>query len=125
MVLQKFEGRVASFRAVSKWKVQFELQGIEKLIELKVSDPWVLKHGDNVAVAGEEDANTGKFIGYAYRNKTIGVFGKYDARARNGYIFVIAGLFFFWAIFPLFTHVPVGLRAIALNKKVNQAASMI
>ena len=85
----------------------------------------MINRGDTVAVSGEWDIKTGKFIGYAYRNKTKGVFGKYDANVVGGYIFVIMGLFFFWAIFPLFFHVPVGLRAIFLNKKVNQSAAMI
>lgn len=124
-MLKILEGKVTSYRAVSKWNVQIELLGIEKVIELTVSDPWVVNRGDYVAVAGEEDVKTGKFIGYAYRNKTKGVFGQYDAHVGAGYLFVIAGLLFFWAIFPLFTHIPVGLRAIALSKKVNKAASMV
>ncbi|WP_350304574.1 hypothetical protein [Photorhabdus viridis] len=124
-MLKKLEGKIASFRAVSKRKVQLELQGIEKFIELTVSDPWVINRGDSVVVAGEEDVKTGKFIGYAYRNKTKGISGKYDAGVITGYIFVIAGLFFFWTIFPLFLHVPIGLRAIALHNRVNQAASML
>jgi hypothetical protein len=105
--------------------VQFELSGCPKVIELTVSEPWVINKGDQVSVAGETDGETGKFIGYAYQNKSKGVFGKFDAGAGVGIIFVIGGLFFFWAIFPLFTHVPVGLRLIALGEKVKQAAAML
>ncbi len=124
-MLKKLEGKVSSFRSVSKWRVQFELQDINKIIELTVSDPWVINRGDTIIVSGEEDVTTGKFIGYAYRNKTKGIFGKYDANIISGYIFVVVGILFFWAIFPLFTHVPSGLRTIALNRKVNRAASMV
>jgi len=124
-MLKRLEGRISSYKAVTKRNVQFELQGVNKIIELTISDPWVINKGDHIAVAGEENEETGKFVGYAYRNKTKGVFGKYDPGVVGGYFFVILGLFFFWAIFPLFTHVPAGLRVIALGKKVNQAAGML
>lgn len=124
-MLEKFEGKIHSFKSITKRNVQFELQGINKIIELTVSEPWVINRGDQVSVAGQEDNKTGKFIGYAYKNHTKGVFGKFDASVASGYIFAIAGLLFFWAIFPLFTHIPAGLRAISLGKKINQAAKML
>lgn len=124
-MLKKLEGKIISYKAVTKRKVQLELQGMNKVIELTISEPWVINRGDHVVVAGEEDKETGKFVGYAYRNHTKGVFGKFDPGVAGGYFFVIMGLFFFWAVFPLFTHVPVGLRVISLGKKVNQAAAML
>jgi hypothetical protein len=124
-MLEKLEGIVASYKEVSTRRVQFELEGVRKVIELTVSEPWVINRGDEIVVAGEEDEKTGKFIGYAYKNVTRGVFGKYDPGVVGGYVFVIAGLFFCWAIFPLFTHVPAGFRVIALGKKVSQATSSL
>jgi len=124
-MLQRLEGKVSYYKRVTNRKVQFELVGISKIIELTVSESWVINRGDHVVVAGEEDTQTGKFVGYAYRNSTKSVFGQFDAGVALGYIFVIAGLIFFWAIFPLFTHVPAGVRAISLGRRVSQAASML
>lgn len=124
-MLEKLEGTVTSFKAVTTQRVQFELKGVRKVIELTVSEPWVINRDDEIVVAGEEDEKTGKFIGYAYRNVTKGVFGKFDPGVVDGYVLVVAGLFFCWAIFPLFTHVPAGFRAIALGKKVNQAVALL
>jgi hypothetical protein len=124
-MLERLEGRITSYRSITKHSVQFELSGCPKVIELTVSEPWVINKGDQVSVAGETDGETGKFIGYAYQNKSKGVFGKYYvANAWVGIIFVIAGLIFFWAIFPLI-FVLEGLRIIAFGKKVKQAAAML
>ena len=124
-MLQRLEGKVEQYRSITKHSVQIELSGINKVIELTVSEPWVIKRNDKVVIVGEKDPKSGKFTGYAYKNISKGVFGKFDAQAGVGVFFVIAGLFFFWAIFPLFTHVPIGLNTIALGKKVNEAASML
>ncbi len=124
-MLQRLEGKVELYRSISKHSVQIELHGISKVIELTVSEPWVLKRNDQIVVVGETDPKSGKFVGYAYKNLSKGIFGKYDAQPGVGVAFVIAGLLFCWAIFPLFTHVPAGLKAIALGRKVNNAASML
>lgn len=124
-MLQKLEGKVEQYRSITKRSVQIELQGVQKVIELTVSEPWVIKRNDIVSVVGETDPKSGKFIGYAYKNSSKGVFGKYDAKVGTGVAFIIVGLFFFWAIFPLFIHVPLGARAIALGRKVDHAASML
>ena len=124
-MLERLEGKVSSYRSITKRSVQFELQGINKVVELTVSEPWIINPKDHVIVTGETNSSTGKFIGYAYRNMTKGVFGRFDAGVGTGIIFVIAGLLFFWAIFPLFTHVPAGIKAIALGKKVDRAVSML
>lgn len=124
-MLEKIEGTVSSYRSITKRNVQFELNGIPKVIDLTVSDSWVINKGDLVTVAGEVDSSTGKFIGYAYYNKSKGVRGKFDARSGVGVVFVIAGIIFCWAIFPLFTHIPAGLKLIALGKKVSQAELLI
>ncbi len=124
-MLKKLEGTVASYNAVSTYSVQFELDGVRKVVELTVSEPWVIHRGDEIVVAGEEDEKTGKFIGYAYKNVTRGVFGKYNPGVVGGYLFVIGGLLLCWAIFPLFFHIPIGLRVIRLGKKVTQAAESL
>ena len=90
-----------------------------------MSDAWVINRQDEVIVIGERDQKSGKFIAYAYKNMSKGVFGKFNASVAAGWLFVIAGLFFFWAIFPLFTHVPIGLKQIALGKKVDKAFKML
>nr|WP_184461531.1 hypothetical protein [Zhongshania antarctica] len=124
-LLQRLEGKVEQYRSITKRSVQIELQGIKKVIELTVSEPWVVKRNDLVTVVGETDPKSGKFIGYAYKNLSKGVFGKYDAKVGAGVIFIVAGLFFCWAIFPLFIHIPAGFKAIALGRKVNNAAAML
>ena len=124
-MLQKLEGKVEQYRSITKRSVQIELQGVQKVIELTVSEPWVIKRNDMVSVAGETDPKSGKFIGYAYKNSSKGVFGKYDAQVGTGVVFIIGGLLFCWAIFPLFTHIPSGIEAIALGRKVDHAASML
>ena len=115
-MIQKLEGKIASFKAITKWSVQFELQGVNRIIELTVSEPWVVNRGDTVLVAGEEDSISGKFIAYAYRNKTKNVFGMYDASGYFGYwfgtVFIVGALLFAWAIFPLFIHLPMGIKCI-------------
>jgi hypothetical protein len=124
-LLQRLEGKVEQYRSITKRSVQIELQGIKKVIELTVSEPWVVKRNDLVTVVGETDHKSGKFIGYAYKNSSKGVFGEYDAKVGIGVIFIVAGLFFCWAIFPLFIHIPAGLKAKALGRKVNNAAAML
>ena len=124
-MLEKLVGRVSCYKAVTKTKVQFEFESKNLVVELQVSDAWVINRQDEVIVVGERDPKSGKFIAYAYKNMSKGVFGKFNANVAVGWIFVIAGLFFFWAIFPLFTHVPVGLKQIALGKKVNDAFGML
>ncbi|MDF5570584.1 hypothetical protein P3709_24205, partial [Vibrio parahaemolyticus] len=113
-MLDKLVGKVINFKAVTKTKVQFELSENNCVIELQVSDAWVINRNDEVTVVGERDSKTGKFIAYAYNNHTKGVFGKYDAQVVGGWLFVVIGLFFFWAIFPLFLHVPAGIKQISL-----------
>jgi hypothetical protein len=43
----------------------------------------------------------------------------------QGYHYILAGLFFCWAIFPVFTHIPEGLRRLKFGRKIDQAASML
>ncbi|MFS1425181.1 hypothetical protein [Shewanella sp. 10N.286.48.B5] len=124
-MLDKLVGKVLNFKAVTKTKVQFELSEHNCVIELQVSDAWVINRNDEVTVVGERDSKTGKFIAYAYNNHTKGVFGKYDAQVAGGWLFVVIGLFFFWAIFPLFFHVPAGIKQISLGKKVNEAFDLV
>ena len=124
-MLDRLIGKVSSYKAVTKNKVQFELENQSLVIELEVSDPWVINHHDEVVVVGERDSQSGKFIAYAYSNNTKGVFGKYDAKVALGWMCVIFGLSFFWAIFPLFIQVPMGVKMISLGKKVNEAFQLI
>lgn len=124
-MLRKIEGTVQTYRAIDVRNVQFEIQGTNNVIELNVDQPWILKNGDYVIVAGEDNGRFGNFKGYAYRNDTRQIFGKSDPGLLDGYRYILLGLLFFWAIFPVFTHIPAGLRRLAFGRKIDQAASML
>ena len=124
-MLRKIEGTVRAYRAIDVRNVQFEIQGVNNVIELNVGQPWILKNGDYVVVAGEDDGRSGKFNGYAYRNDTKEIFGKSDPGLLDGYRYILMGLLFSWAIFPVFIHIPAGLRRLKFGRKIDQAASML
>jgi len=124
-MLRKIEGTVRTYRAIDVRNVQFEIQGTSKIIDLNVGQPWMLKNGDYVVVAGEDDGRSGKFNGYAYRNDTKDIFGKSDPGLLDGYRYILMGLLFSWAIFPVFIHIPAGLRRLKFGRKIDQAALML
>lgn len=124
-MLRKIEGTVRAYRAIDVRNVQFEIQGVNDVIELNVGQPWILKNGDYVVVAGEDDGRSGNFNGYAYRNDTKEIFGKSDPGLLDGYRYILMGLLFSWAIFPVFIHIPAGLRRLKFGRKIDQAASML
>ena len=125
MMIKKHEGKVKAYKSISRSTVQFELEELNKIIELTVSTPWVIDKKDKVIIAGEDDPDSGKFIALAYRNKTKNVFGKYDADVAGGKLFIVVGYLLFWAIFPLFTHVPAGRRMVKLGEKVEEAEYLL
>lgn len=124
-MLEKIEGTVRSYNAITKTNVQFEFREINRVIELTLSEPWVMRRGDHIVVVGELDETTGKFIAYAYRNHSKMIFGRQKGAVVVGYLFVIASLLFCWAIFPLFLHLRIGLALISSAKKLDEAAAMI
>jgi hypothetical protein len=124
-MLRKIEGRVQTYRAINVRNVQFEIQGCKIVVDLNVDQPWILRNGDYVIVAGEDDGRSGKFNGYAYRNDSREVFGKTDPGLLDGYRYILMGLLFSWAIFPVFIHIPAGLRQLKFGRKIDQAASML
>ena len=124
-MLRKIEGTVQTYRAIDVRNVQFEIQGANNVIDLNLGQPWVLRNGDYVVVAGEDNGRSGKFKGYAYRNDTRHTCGKSDPGLMDGYRYILMGLFFFWAIFPVFIHIPAGLRRLEFGRKIDQAASML
>lgn len=123
--MRKIEGRVQTYRPINVRNVQVEIQGSNRLIDLHMDQPWVLKDGDYVAVVGEDDGRSGKFNGYAYRNDTRQIRGKSDPRLTEGFQYIFLGLLFAWAIFPLFIHVPAGWRLLSFGRKVDQAAALL
>ncbi len=123
--LRKIEGTVRDYKALGVHNVQLEIQGANNLIDLNVEQPWMLRIGDHIAVAGEDDGRSGKFYGYAYRNDTREAFGKSDPGLLDGVRYIVMGLVFSWAIFPLFIHIPAGLRQLAFGRKIDQAAAML
>lgn len=124
-MLRKIEGTVRTYRAVDVRNVQFEIQDTGDIVDLRLNQPWVLRNGDYVVVTGEDDGRSGTFYGYAYRNDTRDIFGKSDPGLFEGYRYIFMGILFSWAIFPLFTHIPAGLRRIAFGRKVDRAAEML
>jgi len=124
-MLRKIEGTVQTYRAIDVRNVQFEIQGANNVIDLNLGQPWVLRNGDYVVVAGEDNGRSGNFKGYAYRNDTRHICGKSDPGLMDGYRYILMGLFFFWAIFPVFIHIPAGLRRLEFGRKIDQAASML
>ena len=124
-MLRKIEGTVRTYRAIDVRNVQFEIQGANNVIELNVGQPWILKNGDYVVVAGEDDGRLGKFNGYAYRNDTRDIFGKSETGFLDGYRYILMGVLFSWAVFPVFIHIPAGLRRLKFGRKIDQAASML
>jgi hypothetical protein len=105
--------------------VQFEIQGSKEIIDLRMDQPWILKNGDHVVVVGEDDGRSGKFHGYAYRNDTRQIRGRSESELPDACRYLFLGLLFAWAIFPIFIHVPYGIRLLAFGRKVDQAAAML
>jgi len=124
-MMRKIEGRVQTYTPISVRNVQLEIQGNLTVIDLQMQQPWVLKDGDYIAVVGEDDGRSGKFNGYAYRNDTRQIWGKTDPGLEQALRYIVLGLLFAWAIFPLFIHVPAGFRQILFGRKVDQAAAML
>lgn len=124
-MLEQLQGRVANYRPITRTKVQFELTDGNRVIEMHLNEAWVINRGDQVIVAGELDPKSGKFQAYAYKNFTRSVFGKLGVSKITGGAFIVASILFCWAIFPLFFHLPIGLRTIAFARKVNTAFAMV
>ena len=123
--MRKIEGTVQSYKPVSVRNVQLEIEGSSQVIDLQMEQPWVLKDGDHIAVVGEDDGRSGTFHGYAYRNDTRQIWGKTDPNLEQALRYIVLGLLFAWAIFPLFIHVPAGLRMLGFGRKVEHAVAML
>lgn len=121
-----FSGVAHGIRQVgsSSHQVMFELDGMNGIFHLFVAHPWVMDEGDNIIVVGEPDADSGKTIGYGYRNLSKSVHGM-AAPESGGWFFVFGSIVFCWAIFPLFLHLPAGVRSIRYNNKLASARRML
>ena len=124
-MMRRIEGRVHTYKPIDVRNVQFEIDGSNKIIDLRSEHPWVLKNGDHIVVVGEDDGRSGFFNGYAYRNDTRQVRGQTDPGLPDALRHILLGLMFGWAIFPLFIHVPYGYRLLSFGRKVDQAAAML
>ncbi len=124
-MLRKIEGTVASYKAHDVRHVEVWLQGSNKVINLHLDSPWVLRDGDEICVTGEDDGRSGRFNGYAYRNSSRGTCGVSQRPWNVAARYIGLGLLFSWAIFPLFIHVPEGVRQILFGRKVERAAHML
>ena len=123
--MRKIEGRVQTYTPINVRNVQFEINGSDQVIDLRMDQPWVLKNGDHVVVVGEADGRSGKFHGYAYRNDTRQIRGRSESELPGACRYLFLGLLFAWAIFPLFIHVPYGIRLLVFDRKVDQAAAQL
>ncbi|MTC74190.1 hypothetical protein GKR75_07925 [Providencia sp. wls1919] len=124
-MLEKIRGQIISLRELSKTETQFELQDVDLVIEMSTEDYWVLNKGDTVTVVGEKDDDSGKFIAYAYYNDSKGIFGNQQDKTIVGYIFIVTAIAFFWGIFPLFIHLPMGIKDVKEGKKVQRSMHLI
>lgn len=124
-MLRRIEGKVDSYRALDVRRVEFRVDGVAQLIDLDLDRPWVMRDGDYVVVSGEYDGRSGRFHGYAYCNLSRAVFGKSDNGWAEAGRYILLGLVFSWAIFPLFTFLPEGFRWLVFGRKVDRAAEML
>ena len=124
-MLRKIEGIVQTYRAIDVRSVQIEIQGANKVIDLNLAQPWLLRKGDYVVVVGEDDEHSEKFNGYAYRNDTKQISGKRDPYLLDAYRYILMGLIFCWAIFPVSIHIPAGLRRPEFGRKIDHAAALL
>lgn len=124
-MLEKIRGQIISLRELSKTETQFELQDVDLVIEMSTEDYWVLNKGDTVTVVGENDDDSGKFVAYAYYNDSKGIFGNQQDKTIAGYIFIVMAIAFFWGIFPLFIHLPMGIKDVKEGKKIQRSMHLI
>jgi hypothetical protein len=122
--MEKLSGKVKSYKAISQTQVQVEFNGLNKIIEISVDDPWVINKGDNIVVAGENDKNTGKFEALAYKNITKNVVGFYKVSVAGALLFIGIGFMLIWAIFPII-HVIIGFKQLNENKKSKNARDIV
>jgi len=121
---KKLSGNVHRTSKLTQRKMQIELLGINKVIELEVDDPLVINVGDEIAVVGF-NAKSGKFKACAYNNATKGVTGESETTISRGILIIIGGLLTFWKIYPIFTDIPLGIKDIALNYNQKKAMKML
>lgn len=124
-MLEKIRGKIISLRELSKTETQFELHNADLVIEMTTEDYWVLNKGDTVTVVGEMDDDSGKFVAYAYYNDSKDIFGNQQDKTTAGYIFIVTAIVFFWGIFPLFIHLPVGIKDVKEGKKIRRSIHLI
>ncbi len=124
-MLKTIRGTVVYYKSIGRQTAQLELNGVPAVIEISSEFPYVLNAGDIVRITGEEDEESGKFLGYAYVNETKKVRGSRATRYGFGIAFVIAAIVFCWAIFPLFAHLPAGMRALRESSKTDAARKLV
>ena len=64
--------------------------------------------------------DAGKLKGYAYRNLSKSVFGQFRDTSIFGALFLAASAIFCWAIFPLFVHLPMGVRLLRMDATIRR-----
>ena len=93
--MQRFEGKVKKFRAISRWQVQIEIEEFQGVFELFLSQVWALDIGDSIILCGNK-TNTGKIECFAYINTTKQLQGWTEPERLNG---IGCGLIIFGLIF--------------------------
>ncbi|WP_148266135.1 hypothetical protein [Pseudovibrio sp. FO-BEG1] len=72
------------------------------MFQLSISQAWVLNKNDKIAVAGEVNSETGKFLACAYSNYTKGVTGREEEKISRKLF--CAGVLGFSAFFFLLSN---------------------
>lgn len=117
-------GKVEDVRYASRGCAQVKISGDNRLVEVYSYEAIVVKRGDDIAVAGFQDY-TGKFKSLAYRNIKQSVLGHVRYDEAGGKMFMILGVLFFWAIFPLFFHYRVGRNQVKYAQQVKRAIKLV
>jgi hypothetical protein len=104
--------------------LEIQIHRINRLVEITSYQPWAINRNDIIVIAGEVDRESGKFLGYAYKNQTNAVLGYYKTSLIKGFAFIAVGLLFIWAVFPI-VHIIEGIRLLILNRKCKKALDLV
>tara|TARA_R110000850_G_scaffold204695_3_gene330888 strand:- start:50 stop:520 length:471 start_codon:yes stop_codon:yes gene_type:complete len=94
--IRKIEGKISSFRSIHNRRVILEIDSASKVVDLTTEEPWVVRRGDQIVVAGLNDNYSGKFFAFGYINQTKKVkdFGESALPSSFGYVPAIIGVVF-------------------------------
>lgn len=112
--IKTFRGVVQYVQYVNRYYAVVDFRGNKTVFDIHSDDPLVIRRGDDIIVSGLKLDN-GRFCCYQYYNYGREVFGGETGSVLQGTLLVFVGLFFAWAIFPLFIHFRAGLQIMYEN----------